>query len=62
MGNISKFAFPLSPLEEQKHIVKKIEKFVGLYDELESKLRKEREESEKLMETAVKRLLEGAAA
>ena len=34
---------------------------MGLCDELESKLRKERENSEKLMETVVKGLLEGAA-
>jgi len=34
---------------------------MGLCDELEAKLRKEREESEKLMEAVVKGLLEGAA-
>jgi type I restriction enzyme S subunit len=33
---------------------------MGLYDELELKLRKEREDSEKLMEAVVKGLLEGA--
>lgn len=32
---------------------------MGLCDELESKLRKEREDSEKLMEAVVKGLLEG---
>ena len=35
---------------------------MGLCDELESKLRKSREDSEKLIEVVVKGLLEGAAA
>jgi type I restriction enzyme S subunit len=35
---------------------------MGSCDELESKLRKSREESEKLMKAVVKELLEGAAA
>lgn len=35
---------------------------MGLCDELELKLRKEREDSGKLMETVVRSLLEGAAA
>jgi type I restriction enzyme S subunit len=35
---------------------------MGLCDKLEAKLRKEREDSEKLMETVVKSLLEGAVA
>ena len=39
-----------------------VEQLIGLYDELESKLRKYRENSEKLMETVVKGLLECAAA
>lgn len=52
---------PLPPLNEQKRIVEKVEQFMGLCDELESKLRKEREDSEKLMETVVRGLLEGAA-
>jgi len=53
---------PLPPLEEQKRIVEKVEQLMGLCDELESKLRKSREDSEKLMETVVKGLLEGGAA
>ena len=53
---------PLPPLNEQKRIVKKVEQFMGLCDELESKLRKSREDSEKLIEVVVKGLLEGAAA
>jgi type I restriction enzyme S subunit len=53
---------PLPPLNEQKRIVEKVEQFMGLCDELEIKLRKSREDSEKLTETVVRGLLEGAAA
>ncbi len=53
---------PLPPLEEQKRIVEKVEQFMGLCNELEAKLRKSREDSEKLMEAVVKELLEWAAA
>lgn len=53
---------PLPPLNEQKRIVEKVEQFMGLCDELESKLKKSREDSEKLMEAVVKGLLEGGAA
>ncbi len=53
---------PIPPLEEQKRIVEKVGQLMGLCDELESKLRREREDSGKLMETVVKGLLEGAAA
>lgn len=52
----------IPPLAEQKSIVEKVEQFMGLCDELESKLRKSREDGEKLMEAGVKGLLEGAAA
>lgn len=62
MGNISKFAIPLPPLEEQKRIVEKVEQLMGLCDELESKLRKSQEDSEKLMEMVVRGLLEGTVA
>ena len=53
---------PLPPLAEQKSIVEKFEQLMGLCDELEEKLRKAREDSEKLMEMVVRGLLEGAAA
>jgi type I restriction enzyme S subunit len=52
----------LPPLNEQKRIVEKVEQFMGLCDELESKLKKEREDGEKLMEAVVRGLLESAAA
>jgi type I restriction enzyme S subunit len=46
---------------EQKRIVEKVEQFMSLCNELEAKLKEEREDSEKLMEAVVKGLLEGAA-
>jgi type I restriction enzyme, S subunit len=52
--------FPLPPTTEQKRIVEKFEQLMGLCDELELKLRKAREDSEKLMETVVRGLLERA--
>ncbi|AKB75314.1 Type I restriction-modification system, specificity subunit S [Methanosarcina lacustris Z-7289] len=67
MKNISReviynMPVPLPPLEEQKRIFVKVEQLMGLCDELESKLRKSREDSGKLMETVVRGLLEGGAA
>jgi type I restriction enzyme S subunit len=53
--------FPLSSTTEQKRIVKKIEQLMGLCDELELKLRKAREDREKLMETVIRGLLREAA-
>ncbi|KKG17522.1 hypothetical protein EO98_03375 [Methanosarcina sp. 2.H.T.1A.6] len=47
-------------LNEQKHIVEKVEQLMGLCDELELKLRKTRGDSGKLMGTVVRGLLEGA--
>jgi type I restriction enzyme, S subunit len=60
-NDILDFQFGLPPLAEQKRIVERVEQLMGLCDELETKLRKERENSEKLMEAVVKGLLEGAA-
>jgi type I restriction enzyme S subunit len=54
--------YKLPPLAEQKRIIEKVEQLMVLCDELETKLRKEREDSEKLMEAVVKDLLEEAAA
>lgn len=66
MKNISReviynMPVPLPPLEEQKRIVEKVEHLMGLCNELKSKLRKEREDSEKLMEAVVKGLLKEVA-
>ena len=56
------FLVPFPPLNEQNRIVEKVEQLMRLCDELELKLRKEREDSGKLMETVVRGLLEWAAA
>jgi type I restriction enzyme S subunit len=53
---------PLPPLAEQKRIVEKVEQLMGLCDELEAKLRKEREESQKLVEAVFKGVLESSSA
>ena len=42
--------------------IREVEQLMGLCDELEAKLRKAREDSEKLIEMVVRGLLEGAAA
>lgn len=65
MKNISReviynMPVPLPPLAEQKRIVEKVEQLMSLCDEFEAKLRKEREDSEKLMEAVVKGLLKSA--
>ena len=62
LKSIQMFVYPLPPLNEQKRIVEKVEQLMGLCDELELKLRKAREDSEKLLEMVVRALLEGAAA
>lgn len=61
LNKIHNLFVPLPPLAEQKRIVSKVEQFMGLCNELEAKLRKERENSEKLMEAVVKGLLEDTA-
>lgn len=61
VGKIKEILIPLPPLEEQKRIVEKVEQLMDLCDELEAKLRKEREDNEKLMEAVVKGLLEDTA-
>ncbi len=61
LGKIKNLKIILPPLNEQKRIVEKVEQLMGLCDELELKLRKEREDRGKLMEMVVRGLLEGAA-
>ena len=60
-NKVRELLIPLPPLAEQKRIVEKVEQLMGLCDELEAKLRKEREDSEKLMETVFRGLLTEAA-
>ena len=66
MKKLSRFYFHTYTLNRcnpvQKRIVEKVEQLMGLCDELAAKLRKEREDSEKLMETVIKGLLESAVA
>jgi Restriction endonuclease S subunits len=59
LGILENVLIPLPPKKELKRIVEKVEQLMCLCDELESKLRKEQEDSEKLMEAVVKGLLEG---
>lgn len=49
---------PLPPLEEQKRIVAKVNQLMALCDELEAKLRQTNEDSERLMNAAIKYLLD----
>ncbi|HII01968.1 TPA: hypothetical protein HA351_10095 [Methanosarcinaceae archaeon] len=62
LNKIQNLFIPLPPLNEQKRIVERVEQLIGLCDELERKLRKGREESERMMEAVVRGLLESAAA
>lgn len=48
---------PLPPLEEQKRIVAKVDQLMALCDELEAKLNQAQQNSEKLMEAAVREFL-----
>lgn len=48
---------PLPLLEEQKRIVAKVDQLMALCDELEAKLNQAQQNSEKLMEAAVREFL-----
>jgi type I restriction enzyme S subunit len=49
---------PLPPLAEQKRVVSKVNRLMSLCDELEAKLRQAEADSEKLMNAAVKHVLD----
>lgn len=51
-------AIPLPPLVEQKRIVAKVNQLMSLCDELNAKLRQAEADSEKLMNAAVKHVLD----
>jgi type I restriction enzyme, S subunit len=55
---LSGWFFPLPPLNEQKRIVAKVNELMSLCDELEAKLRQAEADSEKLMNAAVKHVLD----
>jgi type I restriction enzyme S subunit len=55
---LSGWFFPLPPLNEQKRIVAKVNQLMSLCDELEAKLRQAAADSEKLMNAAVKHVLD----
>ena len=48
---------PLPPLEEQKCIVAKVDKFMALCDQLEAKIRQAQSDSDVLMEVSLKKVL-----
>jgi type I restriction enzyme, S subunit len=51
------FQIPLPPIQEQKRIVAKVDQLMVLCDELEVKLNRTQQQSEKLMEATVRKLL-----
>jgi len=53
MTNISQFAIPIPPKNEQKRIVAKIDKLMAFCDELEASLSKSQTDCDRLMEAAV---------
>jgi type I restriction enzyme, S subunit len=55
---ISLLPVPVPPLAEQKRIVAKVNRLMSLCDELEAKLRQAEADSEKLMNAAVKHVLD----
>jgi type I restriction enzyme S subunit len=56
-GQLYQGLVPLPPLNEQKHIVTKVDKLMKLCDELETKLTQTQTEREKIINAAVKQLL-----
>src|SRR5215213_8951974 len=57
-GKLASFPLPLPPLEEQKHIVAKVNQLMALCDELEAKLRQTEADYARLMKAAVRHVLE----
>lgn len=48
---------PLPPLNDQKRIVAKVDQFMALCDDLETKLQKSQKRNDRLMEAAVAEML-----
>lgn len=49
---------PLPPLEEQKRIIEKVDSLMKLCDELEKKIEKQKDYSNRLMESIIKNIYE----
>jgi type I restriction enzyme S subunit len=58
VASIRNLPFPLPPLAEQKRIIAKVNQLMSLCDELEAKLRQAEADDEKLMNAAVKHVLD----
>ena len=54
LGILNELLFPLPPLEEQKLIVEKVEKFMATCDALELEVQNSKAETEKLMQSVLK--------
>lgn len=54
---VSLILFPIPPLEEQKRIVAKVDQLMALCDQLEAKLIQSQNNSEKLIDAAVRQVL-----
>jgi type I restriction enzyme S subunit len=57
MTNISQFAIPIPPLNEQKRIVAKVDGLMALCDELEARLSKSQKDCDRLIEAAVAEIM-----
>lgn len=53
---IKNYAIPLPPLEEQKRIVEKVDSLMRLCDELEKRIEKQKDYSNRLMESIIKEI------
>lgn len=58
-GRMQDFLIPLPPLNEQKRIVAKVDQLMALCDQLEEKINKSRQQSEKLTESIIHHFLAG---
>lgn len=61
-SKLKKLPVPVPPLAEQRRIVAKVNQLMSLCDELEAKLRQAEADSEKLMNAAVKHVLDSVRA
>ena len=57
MSQLKEFLIPIPPLEEQRHIVAKVDQLMALCDDLEAKLKQSQTDGEKLMAAVVHQLV-----